>query len=80
MTSVKGYILADFDGKSFQYKSSGRDGRVKSWILADYRDGIADVWRIKMVSWNDMARKFETALPKGVDVLVSNFTSKKSNW
>ena len=42
-TCVKGYILADFDGKSFQYKSSGHDGRVKSWILADYRDGIADV-------------------------------------
>ena len=43
-TSAKGYILADFDAKSFQYKSSGRDGRVKSWILADYRDGVADIW------------------------------------
>ena len=27
-----------------------------------------------------MARKFETALPKVVDVLISNFTLKKSNW
>ena len=43
-TSVKGYILADFDEKSFQHKSSGRDGRVKSRILANYRDGVADVW------------------------------------
>ena len=59
--------------ESLQYKSSARDERVKSWILADYRDGIADVWRIKMVSWNDVARKFETALPKGVGVLISNF-------
>ena len=33
-----------------------------------------------MVSWNDVARKFETALPKGVDVLISNFTLKNSNW
>ena len=42
-TSVKGYILVDFDAKLFQYKSSGCDGRVKSWILADYRDSVADV-------------------------------------
>ena len=76
MVRVKGYILADFDGKSFQYKSSGR---VKLWILADYRDSVADVWRIKMVSWNDMARKFVTALPKGVNVLVSIFTLKNQN-
>ena len=44
-----------------------------AWILVDYSDGIADVWRIKMISWNDVASKFETALPKGVGVLISNF-------
>ena len=48
--SVRGYILTDFDAKSFQYKSNGYDGRVKSWILAGWDDGTADVWRIKMVS------------------------------
>ena len=25
-------------------------------------------------------KKFKTALPKGVNVLISNFTLKKSNW
>ena len=27
-----------------------------------------------------MARKFEIALPKGVGLLVPNFTLKQSNW
>ena len=33
-----------------------------------------------MVSWNDVARKFDTALPEGAGVLISNFLFKKSSW
>ena len=53
---------------------------MQSWILDGCDDGIADVWQIKMVSLDDVARQFETALPKGGDIIISNFTFKKSNW
>ena len=53
-TSVKGYILLEFDLKTFQYKLRYRDGKVKAWILADES---THGWRIKMVVWNGVAKK-----------------------
>ena len=32
------------------------------------------------MAWNGVAKKFETALPKEANVLISNATLKKSKW
>ena len=53
------------------------DGEVEAWVLADYG---RNVWRIKVVAWNDLARKFQKTLPKGTNVRITNFILKHSSW
>ena len=78
LTSVMGYILCDSKPKNFKYKLRfPRDGEEKTWILVDYG---RNVWRIKVVAWNDLARKFHKTLPRGTNVRISNFRLKKSSW
>ena len=54
---VIGYVLAEFDMKNVQIDGSD----VKQWILADNKTSKKKkIWCVKMLAWNEEARKFAT--------------------
>ena len=71
--AVRGYVLAEFDTKNVRIDG----GEVKQWILADNKTSKKKkIWCVKMLAWNEEARKFATQLPKGAHVLITNFLVK----
>ena len=39
----------------FRYRAENHDVEMKGWILADYSQTI---WQIKVIMWNDLAKKY----------------------
>ena len=61
--------------KNLQFRNVERgDWILKQWILAD--NNPKKIWRIKLLAWNEVARKFAGELPKGTRILISNFLVK----
>ena len=69
---MRGYVLAEFNTKNVQIE--GSDEVLKQWILAD--NNPKKIWCVKLLAWNEVARKFTRQLPKGTRVLISNFLVK----
>ena len=50
------------------------DGILKQWLLGDTNP--KKIWRVKLLTWNEVARKFARQLPKGTCFLISNLLVK----
>ena len=72
---VIGNVLAEFDVKNVQIDGCG--GMVKQRILADNKSSKEKkIWCVKMLAWNEEARKFATQIPKGTHDFILNFLVK----
>ena len=58
--------------KNVQYPNSEWvDGILKQWLLGDTNP--KKIWRVKLLIWNEVARKFARQLRKATRFLISNF-------
>ena len=69
---MRGYVLAELNTKNVRIE--GCDEVLKQWILAD--NNPKKILRVKLLAWNEVARKFTRQLPKGTRDLISNFLVK----
>ena len=69
---MRGYVLAEINTKNVRIE--GHDEVLKQWILAD--NNLKKIWHVKLLAWNEVARKFTRQLPEDTRVLISNFLVK----